>query len=92
MRRGALQLAVGGSIGGNTVGTLFLVASDLSFWEGSLYHAMGTTDLYWLGTRLLMTGILLAGLIARQREGPARSGFESVAMLRGYRLRRPSKS
>lgn len=84
VRRGALQLAVGGIIGGNTFDTLFLVASDLSFREGSLYHAMGTTDLYWLGTGLLMTGILLAGLIARQREGPARIGFESVAMLAIY--------
>ena len=86
VRRGALQLAVGGIIGGNTFDTLFLVASDLSFREGSLYHAVGTTDLYWLGTGLLMTGILLAGLIARQREGPARIGFESVAMLGVYAI------
>ncbi|SDE62281.1 sodium:calcium antiporter [Limimaricola pyoseonensis] len=84
VRRGALQLAVGGIIGGNTFDTLFLVASDLSFRDGSLYHAMGTSDLYWLGTGLLMTGILLAGLIARQRRGPARIGFESVAMLGVY--------
>ncbi|WP_370163145.1 sodium:calcium antiporter [Limimaricola soesokkakensis] len=86
VRRGALQLAVGGIIGGNTFDTLFLVASDLSFREGSLYHAVGTADLYWLGTGLLMTGILLAGLIARQREGPARIGFESVAMLGVYAI------
>ena len=84
VRRGALQLAVGGIIGGNTFDTLFLVISDVSLREGSLYHAVGTTDLYWLGTGLLMTGILLAGLIARQREGPARIGFESVAMLAVY--------
>ena len=86
VRRGALQLAVGGIIGGNTFDTLFLVISDLSLREGSLYHAVGTTDLYWLGTGLLMTGILLAGLIARQREGPARIGFESVAMLAVYAI------
>ncbi|KAF0676490.1 sodium:calcium antiporter [Profundibacterium mesophilum] len=81
VRRGALQLAVGGIIGGNTFDTLFLVASDVAYREGSLYHAVGTTDLYWLGTGLLMTAVLLAGLIARQRHGPGRIGIESVLML-----------
>ncbi|WP_018982556.1 sodium:calcium antiporter [Salinimonas chungwhensis] len=84
VRRGALQLAVGGIIGGNTFDTLFLVFSDISYREGSLYHAVGTSDLYWLGTGILMTSILLAGLIARQRRGPGGIGVESVAMLGIY--------
>ena len=84
VRRGALQLAVGGIIGGNTFDTLFLVASDISFRDGSLYHAIETNDLYWLGTGLLMTAVLLAGLILRQRQGPGRIGIESVAMLAIY--------
>ncbi|SHI71202.1 cation:H+ antiporter [Palleronia salina] len=84
VRRGALQLAVGGIIGGNTFDTLFVVFSDLAYRDGSLYHAIGTTDLYWLGTGILMTSILLAGLIARQRRGPGGIGVESVAMLAIY--------
>ncbi|PRY92856.1 cation:H+ antiporter [Hasllibacter halocynthiae] len=81
IRRGALQLAVGGIIGGNTFDTLFLVASDVAYRDGSLYHAAARTDLYWLGTGLLMTSILLAGLVLRQRQGFARIGWESTGLV-----------
>lgn len=84
VRRGALQLAVGGIIGGNTFDTLFLMASDISFREGSLYHAVGDADYYWIATALLMTGILIGGLILRQRQGPARIGAESILLLAIY--------
>ncbi|SIS85358.1 cation:H+ antiporter [Roseivivax lentus] len=84
VRRGALQLAVGGIIGGNTFDTLFLVAGDIAYRDGSLYHATGTNDAYWLATGLLMTAVLLAGLILRQREGPGRIGIESVLMMGIY--------
>lgn len=81
VRRGALQLAVGGIIGGNTFDTLFLVFSDAAYREGSLYHAVGTEDTYWLATGILMTGVLLAGLLVRQRQGPGRIGVESVLLV-----------
>ncbi|MEY8841703.1 sodium:calcium antiporter [Cribrihabitans sp. XS_ASV171] len=84
VRRGALQLAVGGIIGGNTFDTLFLVFSDVAYREGSIYGAVGTNDLYWLATGMLMTAVLLGGLILRQREGPARIGIESVLMMAIY--------
>nr|WP_203595310.1 sodium:calcium antiporter [Salipiger sp. PrR002] len=84
VRRGALQLAVGGIIGGNTFDTLFMVFSDVAYRDGSIYHAMGQTDLYWLATGLIMTAILLGGLILRQREGPARIGIESVLLMAIY--------
>ncbi|MBS8227797.1 sodium:calcium antiporter [Vannielia litorea] len=84
VRRGALQLAVGGIIGGNTFDTLFLVFSDVAYRDGSLYHAVGMADLYWLATGLLMTAVLMAGLILRQREGPGRIGIESVLMMGIY--------
>jgi len=84
VHRRALQLAVGGIIGGNTFDTLFLVLSDIAYREGSIYNAMGLNDLYWLATGLVMTGILLAGLIFRQREGPGRIGIESVLLMAVY--------
>ncbi|MCB1328183.1 MAG: sodium:calcium antiporter [Maritimibacter sp.] len=84
VRRGALQLAVGTIIGGNTFDTLFLVLSDIAYRDGSLYHAVGLHDLYWLATGLLMTAILLGGLILRQREGPARIGIESALIIAVY--------
>ena len=84
IRRGALQLAVGGIIGGNTFDTLFLVFSDIAYRDGSIYHAASRNDLFWLATGLLMTVILLCGLILRQREGPARIGVESVLIMLVY--------
>lgn len=84
VRRGALQLAVGGIVGGNTFDTLFLVASDAAYREGSLYHALAPQDLFWLATGLVMTGVLLAGLILRQRDGPGRIGVESATILALY--------
>ncbi|QYX56145.1 sodium:calcium antiporter [Roseovarius sp. SCSIO 43702] len=84
VRRGALQLAVGGIIGGNTFDTLFLVASDVAYRDGSIFAAATPNDLYWLATGMLMTAILLGGLILRQRDGPARIGVESVLIFVVY--------
>lgn len=84
VRRGALQLAVGGIIGGNTFDVLFLSASDIAYRPGSLYHAVGAEDLFWVGVSLAMTSILLLGLIVRQRQGPGSIGFESTAILAIY--------
>ncbi len=84
VRRGALQLALGGIIGGNTFDTLFLTLSDIGYREGSLYHAIGRADLFWLGTGMAMTGVLLLGQLYRERQGPAGIGLESVAMLGIY--------
>lgn len=81
VRRGALQLAVGGIIGGNTFDTLFLTISDVGYRSGSIYHAVGSQDLFWLATGLLMTAILMLGLIFREKTGPGRIGRESVALL-----------
>ena len=84
VRRGALQLAVGGIIGGNTFDTLFLMASDVAYRDGSIYHAVGMGDFFWIAIALLMTSVLLGGLILRQRQGPARIGSESALLLLIY--------
>lgn len=84
VRRGALQLAVGGIIGGNTFDSLFVMASDVAYREGSIYHAVGMDDYFWIATALLMTSVLLAGLIIRQRQGPGKIGGESLLILLIY--------
>jgi cation:H+ antiporter len=81
VRRGALQLAVGGIIGGNTFDVLFLVASDVAYRDGSIFHAVGERALFLLIWSILLTGILLLGLIRRERYGIGRIGFESSAMI-----------
>ena len=84
VRRGALQLAVGGIIGGNTFDVLFLTISDIGYRGGSLYQAVGPDDLFWLSVALVMSAVLLLGLIYRERSGPGRIGVESAAMLAIY--------
>jgi len=84
VRRGALQLAVGGIIGGNMFDTLFLVVGDAAYRDGSIYHAVTPGDVFWLGTGLTMTAVLLLGLVLRQKTGPGGIGWESVTMLGLY--------
>ncbi|MCO6188585.1 sodium:calcium antiporter [Rhizobium sp. L1K21] len=80
VRRGALQLAVGGIIGGNTFDTLFLTLADAGYRGGSIYHAVGDVDYFWNAIALVMTGVLMLGLLLREKEGAARIGFESVLL------------
>ncbi|WP_371038164.1 sodium:calcium antiporter [Rhodosalinus sp. FB01] len=84
IRRGALQMAVGGIIGGNTFDVLFITLSDAGYRNGSIYHAIGRDDLFWLTAGLTMTAILVLGMLYRQRRGPAGIGLESVLILAVY--------
>ena len=84
VRRGALTLAVGGIIGGNAFDVMFLVLSDVAYREGSIYAVMQPVHLLALAASILMSAILLMGLIARERQGPGRIGFESVLILATY--------
>lgn len=84
VRRGALQLAVGGIIGGNTFDTLFLTISDIGYRDGSIYHAIENSDLFWLAVGLLMTAVLMLGLIYREKQGPGGIGRESIFLLAIY--------
>lgn len=84
VRRGALQLAVGGIIGGNSFDTLFLSLSDIAYRDGSIYHALTPGDFFWLAVGLVLMTTLLLGLIVRQRGGPGRIGFESLAIVAVY--------
>lgn len=84
VRRGALQLAVGGILGGNCFDMLFLSLSDAAYREGSLYHAVAAGDLFWLAAGLAMTAVLLIGLIVREKRGIGGIGFESAWILAIY--------
>lgn len=81
VRMGALNLAVGDIIGGNAFDTLFIAASDIAYREGPIYAAMSSVEQFWLANSMLMTGVLLMGLIYRQRHGPGNIGLESVILL-----------
>ncbi len=86
VRRGALNLAVGNIIGGNSFDVLFLSGADVFYREGSIYHAFENAHILIIGTAVLMTGVMMLGMLRRERIGPAGIGFESVLMLTLYGL------
>lgn len=86
VRRGALTLAVGGIIGGNAFDTLFTAASDIAYREGSVYHAISDGTKFWMALTLLMSGILMMGLLRRERRGIGGIGLESFTIMVLYLL------
>ena len=87
VRRGVLTLAVSGVIGGNCFDTLFAAVADVAYRDGSLYHAataQSSREVMLLAVSVVMTGVLLMGLLGRQKNGPARIGWESCVVLLLY--------
>jgi cation:H+ antiporter len=86
VRRGALTLAVSDIVGGNFFDILFVLAADLVYLNGSLYHAegVGEPEEFLTGLVILLNIILLLGLLYRQRRGPANIGFENILMMMLY--------
>lgn len=86
VRQGAATLAISGIVGGNAFDTLFIAFSDLAYRGGSIYHQFNPQHVFVVSVSMLMTGILLLGLLRRQRGGPAGIGFEGTAILLLYGL------
>ncbi|WP_062379983.1 sodium:calcium antiporter [Demequina pelophila] len=78
---GALTLGVGNIIGGNVFDTLLISVSDVFYLDGPIYAQAGTSSLVLLGGTLLITAILAAGLLVRDRKG---IGFEGVGLPLAY--------
>ena len=81
VRRGALTLAVGGIIGGNAFDTILIAFSDIAYRDGSIYHAISERQVYLISLTILLTGLLLMGLLRREKHGVANIGFESFLVL-----------
>ncbi len=80
VRRGALTLAVGGIVGGNSLDVLALSAADVAYRPGSLYHAIDDAQLLVIAVTIAMTAVLLLGLLARQRRAVLGVGTEGVVI------------
>lgn len=81
VRRGALTLAVGGILGGNTFDVLFVAFADVAYREGSIYHAMTDQQSFVFLVAILMTAVLTLGLLRREKHGVANVGFESMSII-----------
>ncbi|RFU23532.1 sodium:calcium symporter [Geodermatophilus marinus] len=77
VRLGQLTLGVGNIVGGNVYDVLMITVADLAYLQGPLYRDAGPTSLVLLGGTLLMTAVLAAGLILRDRKW---IGFEGVSI------------
>lgn len=86
VRHGAYTLAVSGIVGGNAFDTLFVAVSDGFYAGGSIYHAMSGRQEFLLALSIMMTAILLAGMVRRERSGPANIGFEGLLLILCYAL------
>ena len=84
VRQGALTLGVGGVIGGNCFDLLLLAFSDIAYRQGSIYTAIANRQIFVMALTVLMTGILLLGLLQREKHGVGNIGFESVLILLIY--------
>lgn len=83
VRIGALTLAVGNIVGGSSFDVLFVAVADVLFRGGSVYHAIDTGTTVVVALVVLLTAVLTAGLVRRQRKG---IGFEGVVILGLYLL------
>jgi cation:H+ antiporter len=84
VRRGALTLAVSNVLGGNSFDVLFLAFSDLAYRNGSIYQALTEHEIFILALTILITGILVLGLLRREKHGIGNIGFESFLVLLLY--------
>ncbi len=83
VRIGALTLAVGDIIGGNTFDVLFIAAADVAFRDGSVYHAADRQAVFLMAVAVVLTATLAAGMLGRERR---HIGFEGVAIIVFYAL------
>lgn len=81
VRSGALTMGVGNIIGGNTFDVLFLPVADLAFRGGSVYHEAGDGARFLAAMTVLLTAVIAAGLVQRERKG---IGFEGVTVIVVY--------
>lgn len=83
VRIGAVSLAVGDVIGGNAFEVMFVSAADFAY-QGSIYAEIGTQNRTTALIAMLMTGVLLLGMLRREKSGVAGIGFESAMVLLLY--------
>jgi cation:H+ antiporter len=84
VKHGALTLAVGDIIGGNSFDVLFIAFADFAYRGGSIYHAITNSQVFVMTLTILMTGVLLMGLLRREKYGIGNIGFESFLIIMLY--------
>ena len=84
VRMGAVNLAIGDIIGGNAFEVLFLAAADVAYRDGSIYATFTDANSFTAALVILMVGVLLLGMLGRQRRSVGGIGWESATVLGLY--------
>ena len=80
VRLPAPALAVSNIIGGNAFDVLFLTVGDVTYREGSIYHAVANQSTFLGVMGILATAALVMGLIHRKKAAILNIGFEQAAI------------
>lgn len=83
VRMGALTLGVSNIIGGNCFDVTVIALADFAY-PGSIYSALVKSQVFLMSLTLLLTGILLMGLLVREKHGLGNIGLESWLILIMY--------
>lgn len=81
VRAGALTLAVGNIVGGNSFEVLVVAGSDFVYRDGSILHTATAGQELLVALTAVLMSVLLLGLLHRQRHGIAGIGWESALIL-----------
>lgn len=84
VRQGALTLAVGNIIGGNTFDVLFVAFADIAFTGGSILHAIASNQVFIIALTIMMVSTLILGLLHREQKGVGKIGWESFLIILLY--------
>ena len=71
-------------MGGNACDVLFVAFADVAYRAGSIYHAITDRQVFVLALAIVLNGVLLLGLLRRERSGWFGIGFESVLVVALY--------
>lgn len=83
-RQGAIALAVGSIVGGDTFDVLLVAFSDFAYRQGSIYAGLKASEVFLLALTILMAGLILLGLLRREKFGSVNFSVESVMVLIVY--------
>ena len=81
VRAGALTLAVGNIVGGNSFEVLVVAGADFVYQRGSILHTASAGQELVIALTAVLMAVLLMGLLHRQREGIGGIGWESALIL-----------
>lgn len=65
---------------------MFAAVADVFYREGAIYREASVRETSLLAVAIIMSGLLLLGLLRREKRGVARIGFEGIGMVLIYAL------